>query len=145
MGRSRVLSSVSFAACLAVSAVGAQQTAAVPSSPHTVVVRLIERPGALPFAFDPAVFTAERGDTLRFVQFAATMHNVHFKVVPKGANLGAALSGPYLTTKGQTYSIVVDARFPDGKYELICDPHEMIGMHAFLNVSGSALLTAARK
>jgi len=144
MRRSSVLSSVVLGGCLALSAVGAQQTAAASAPAHTIVVNLIERPGPLPFGFDPQVFTAERGDTLRFVQLAATMHNVHFKVVPKGANLGAALSGPYLTTKGQAYSIVVDARFADGKYEIVCDPHEMIGMHAFLNVSGSAVMTAGK-
>jgi plastocyanin len=43
---------------------------------------------------------------------------------------------PYLTTKGQTYTIAVDSRFGEGKYELVCDPHEAIGMHGFLTVRG---------
>ncbi len=123
-------------AAVPLAGLGAQQAA--PVKPHTIEIRLIEQPGAIPFAFEPATFAAERGDTLRFVQAAATMHNVHFKTVPAGAHLGSALSGPYLTTKGQTYIVVVDKRFVDGKYELVCDPHEMIGMHATLTVAGTA-------
>jgi plastocyanin len=43
----------------------------------------------------------------------------------------------YLTTKGQAYTLVVDSRFVDGVYEIVCDPHETIGMHAFLTVTGA--------
>jgi plastocyanin len=106
--------------------------------PHTIVINLIERPGAMPFAFEPGTITAHHGDTLRFVQLAATMHNVHIKTAPKGARLGSASVSQYLTTKGQAYSLVVDARFVDGTYEVVCDPHEMVGMHAFISVSGKA-------
>jgi plastocyanin len=108
------------------------------AGPHTIVIKLIERPGAMPFAFEPASVTAHHGDTLRFVQFASTMHNVHFKTEPKGARLGSAAMSQYLTTKGQSYSLVVDSRFVDGTYEVVCDPHELIGMHAFIAVTGSA-------
>jgi plastocyanin len=66
------------------------------------------------------------------------MHNVHIKTAPKGARLGSASVSQYLTTKGQAYSLVVDARFVDGTYEVVCDPHEMVGMHAFISVSGKA-------
>ena len=71
------------------------------------------------------------------MQLANTIHNVHFKTQPKGARLGAAAISPYLTTKGQTYNIVVDSRFAEGTYEIVCDPHETIGMHAFLIVQGA--------
>lgn len=107
------------------------------AAPHTIAIKLVERPGAMPFAFEPATFTAHHGDTLRFVQFAATMHNVHFKTEPKGAKLGSAAMSQYLTTKGQAYTLVVDSRFVDGVYEIVCDPHETIGMHAFLTVTGT--------
>ena len=114
-------------------------------TPHLIVIKLIEVPGtAMPFAFEPAKFTAVRGDTLQFVQFANTMHDVHFKTEPKGAKLGGAAVSPYLTTKGEKYSIVVDSRFVDGTYEIVCDPHEMIGMHAFLTVQGSTSAVAAK-
>jgi len=112
--------------------------------PHTIVIKLVERPGAMPFAFEPASVTAHYGDTLKFVQFAATMHNVHFKTAPKGARLGSAGTSQYLTAKGQTYALVVDARFVDGTYEVVCDPHELIGMHAFIAVTGGASVSAGK-
>jgi plastocyanin len=106
--------------------------------PHVIVVKLVERPGdKIRFAFDPATFTAESGDTLEFVQFANTMHNVRFKTQPNGAKLGRAVVSRYLSTKGQTYDLVVDSRFTDGTYEIVCDPHGMMGMHAFLTVHGA--------
>jgi plastocyanin len=113
---------------------GAQNVATDAPVPHLIVVSLVERPGSVPFAFEPETFTAQPGDTLQFVQASAAMHNVHFKLLPKGAKLGSAAISPYLTTRGQTYTLVVDSRFPVGNYELVCDPHEMVGMHGFLSV-----------
>lgn len=105
-------------------------------APRVIVVKLVEAPGSkVPFAFSPATFSARRGDTIRFVQQANTMHNVHFKTMPSGAKLGGAAMSPYLTTKGQAYTIVVDSRFTAGKYGIVCDPHEMLGMHATLTVT----------
>ena len=132
--RLAVIGSLPFALALAVPAL-AQDAVPAPASPHTILVKLVERPGPKPFAFEPASFSAQRGDTIRFVQFAATMHNVHFKSVPKGSKLGSAAMSPYLTTKGQAYSVVVDSRFANGTYEITCDPHELVGMHAFLTVA----------
>ncbi|MGZ3373974.1 MAG: plastocyanin/azurin family copper-binding protein [Gemmatimonadaceae bacterium] len=98
-------------------------------------MKLVERPGEkVRFAFEPATFTAAHGDTLEFVQAANTMHNVHFQTHPAGANLGRAAVSRYLSNKGQTYDVVVDSRFADGAYEIVCDPHGMMGMHAFLTV-----------
>jgi plastocyanin len=113
---------------------GAQSAASGAPVPHVIVVKLVAQSGAKPFAFEPANFTAQRGDTLRFVEASGAMHNVHFKSQPKGAKLGAAAISPYLTAKGQSYMMVVDSRFTEGKYEIVCDPHEMIGMHGFLTV-----------
>ena len=101
---------------------------------HVVIVKLVMRNGSMPFAFEPASATVQRGDTLRFVEDAGVMHNVHFKSHPDGARLGAAAAGPYLTNKGQTYNLVIDGRFTDGTYEFVCDPHEMLGMHGVLTV-----------
>lgn len=115
---------------------GAQNVAPGAPVPHVIVVSLVDQPGTVPFAFEPANFTAQRGDTLRFIQASATMHNVHFKTQPKGAKLGTAAISPYLTTKGQTYTIVVDSRFGEGKYEFVCDPHEAMGMRGSLTVRG---------
>lgn len=115
---------------------GAQDVARGTRVPHVIVITLVDRPGAVPFVFEPARFTAQRGDTLRFVQGSTTMHNVRFKTQAKGAKLGAVAIGPYLTAKGQTHDIVVDSRFVEGTYELVCDPHETIGMHGTLTVLG---------
>ena len=115
------------------------------SGPHTVVVQLVERPGSMPYGFEPSTFSAQRGDTVRFVQAASTVHNVHFKSAPKGAHLGSAAVSDYLTTKGQSTSIVIDGRFSPGKYEIVCDPHEMLGMHAFLTVHDRSVADAGDK
>ena len=130
---------------LAASAQESPASAATPAAPHTIVIKLVEQPGPKPYAFEPATFTARQGDTLKFVQEASVMHNVHFKTVAKGAKLGSAAMSQYLTTKGQSYVVVVDSRFTDGTYEIVCDPHEMIGMHAFLTVTGPATAIAAVK
>jgi plastocyanin len=137
-----ILHPLALACALALSARAQSIAPAQPAAantPRTIVVTLVERTGqAKPFAFEPATFTAQRGDTIRFVQAANTMHNVHFKTQPKGAKLGSAAMSEYLTAKGESYSLVVDARFADGTYEIVCDPHELIGMHAFLTVGGTA-------
>jgi plastocyanin len=106
-----------------------------PAAPRTIEIKLVEQAGPKPYGFDPTAIVAHRGDTLRFVQAASALHDVHFKVQPKGAHLGAAATSQYLTAKGQTYVLVVDSRFADGTYEIVCDPHESIGMHAFLTVT----------
>jgi len=139
MSGTRTILYGSLTAILAFASGAAAQSApaasATASAPHTIVISLVEHLGApKPFGFEPATFTAERGDTLRFVQAASTLHNVHFKTVAKGAKLGSAAMSQYLTTKGQAYVVVVDSRFADGTYEIVCDPHEMIGMHAFLTI-----------
>ncbi|HSQ30710.1 MAG TPA: plastocyanin/azurin family copper-binding protein [Gemmatimonadaceae bacterium] len=149
MSRTRLVFLGSLA-CLVVLAgpAAAQASAASPaaaSTPHTIVINLVERPGPMAFAFEPATFSARHGDTLRFVQAASAMHNVHFKTQAKGAHLGAAAMSQYLTSKGQAYTLVVDSRFTDGTYEIVCDPHETIGMHAFLTVTGAATAVAAGK
>ena len=125
-------------------ATGSASSPAPALTPHTIVINLVERGGAKPFAFEPAAFTAQRGDTIRFVQAANTMHNVRFKTQPKGAKLGSAAVSQYLTAKGESYVLVVDARFVDGTYEIVCDPHEMIGMHAFLTVGATTTVAGGR-
>ena len=135
MLRSRILIS---SCALALCALGTPASAQTPTGPHLITIKLVERPGdKLPFAFEPATFTAQRGDTLKFVQFANTIHNVHFKKTPSGAKLGSAASSPYLSAKGQAITMIVDGRFVPGSYEIVCDPHEMIGMHAFLTVDAT--------
>ena len=134
----------SFIATLGFAPVALAQAGAA-AAPHTIVVKLIEQAGPMPYGFEPANFTAEPGDTIKFVQAASVLHNVHFKTTPKGARLGSAAVSQYLLTKGQSTSLVIDSRFVDGKYEIVCDPHETIGMHAFLMVQGRAGTSAGTK
>jgi plastocyanin len=108
------------------------------AGPHLVLVRLIDQPGSKPFAFDPANFLVRRGDTLRFVQAGGTLHDIHIKGVPRGAKLGGAATSEYLTAKGQSYTLVIDGRFVDGTYQVVCDPHESVGMKATFQVTGAA-------
>ena len=149
MSRTRLIFLASVACLASLAGTGAAQeavsTPAAASTPHTIVINLVERPGPMAFAFEPATFSARHGDTLRFVQAASAMHNVHFKTQAKGARLGGAAMSQYLTTKGQAYTLIVDSRFADGTYEIVCDPHETIGMHAFLTVTGAATAVATGK
>lgn len=128
----------SAAALLALSA-GANGQTPAPVRPHVIAITLVERPGPKPYAFEPATSIAQPGDTIRFVEGAPVLHNVRFTKQAPGAKLGGAAVGPYLSTKGQTYDLVVDKRFAMGTYEFVCDPHAAIGMKGTLIVkSGTA-------
>jgi len=103
---------------------------------HLILVKMVDKPDAQ-FAFEPAAIVAQRGDTVRFIQASTAPHNVHFEKTPKGAKLGAASSGPYIIGTGTTYNLVIDARFVDGTYQFICDPHQSVGMRGTLTVGQS--------
>ena len=143
MSRSQLLMTASFAALLALPASANGQNA-VPAGPHMIVVKLVEKGGAMPYAFEPANVVAQRGDTVRFTEAAGVMHNVHFTKQAHGSKLGAAATGPYLTAKGQTYDVVIDGRFTDGTYEYVCDPHAAIGMKGTLVVKRSGVAAGNR-
>ena len=138
MSRFKTLTIASLVAMLALSASANGQNAAAPG-PHTIVVKLVDKGGAIPYAFEPAIAVAQPGDTVRFIETAGVMHNVHFTKTAPGAKLGAAATGPYLTTKGQTYDIVIDKRFAQGTYEYVCQPHEAIGMKGTLVVKSGGV------
>lgn len=131
MFRVKLALTVSLAGLLVGSASAVGQSAA---APHTIVVKLIERGGAMPYAFEPAEIFAQRGDTVVFVEAAGAIHDVHFTVLARGAKLGAAATSPYFTSKGQTYQLVIDQRFAEGTYEYVCEPHEALGMKGTLVV-----------
>jgi len=119
-----------FVAIACTAPVAAAQTAA---HGHLITVHLVDRPNGQ-FAFDPATINAQRGDTVRFVQQSSAPHNISFRTHPKDAKLGDAAVGPYLLNNGQTYDLVIDARFPDGTYTFACDPHESVGMKGTLAI-----------
>jgi plastocyanin len=132
------LMAVSLAALLVFSARANGQTASS-SGPRMIVVKLVETGKAVPYAFEPAMVVAQRGDTLRFIEAAGVMHNVHFTKEAPGSKLGRAETGPYLMAKGQTYDLVIDGRFTEGTYEYVCQPHEMIGMKGTLVVKSGGV------
>ena len=107
------------------------------SAAHLIVVTMVDKPGGH-FAFEPAAFSVQRGDTVRFVQASTAPHDVHFTKTPKGAKLGSAAAGPYVIASGATYNLVVDAHFVDGTYEFVCDPHASVGMQGTMTVGTSA-------
>lgn len=98
-----------------------------------IVVKMVDvSPTA--YKYEPAAVTAQPGDTVRFTQGGAMPHNVDFKATPAGATLGAAKTGKFLTKAGETYDLVIDARFPAGAYQFACTPHEALGMKGTLTV-----------
>ena len=127
--------SIRFASTIVAAVVALCATLPLPAqnASHVITVKMADAPGGQ-FVFQPAAITAQRGDTVRFVQASSAPHDVDFKKVPKGAKLGAESTGPYVMTPGQTYDLVIDSRFVDGVYEFVCDPHESVGMHGTLTI-----------
>jgi plastocyanin len=142
MFRMKILMTASITATLALSPSANAQMAAS-THPHMVVVKLIDKGGAMPYAFEPAMTVAQRGDTVRFLNAVDVMHDVRFTKDAAGSKVGA-LTGPYLTAKGMTYDVVIDARFTDGTYAFVCDPHEMIGMKGTLVISGAKVAASPK-
>jgi plastocyanin len=136
MFRMKILVTAPIAALIALSASANGQTA-VSTHPHMVVIKLVEKGGPMPYAFEPATTVAQRGDTVRFLNAVDVMHDVRFTKEAAGSKLGSAITGPYLTAKGMTYDLIIDARFTDGTYTFVCDPHEMIGMKGTLIISSA--------
>lgn len=133
MSRSSQILITTLAAVVFVAPVARSQSTAH-AAPHMIVVKLVERGGSVPYAFEPANIEAQRGDTIRFLQAADAPHDVRFTKEPSGAKLGSATTGPYLVARGDKYDLIIDARFTDGVYNFVCDPHEMIGMRGSLTV-----------
>lgn len=88
------------------------------------------------FQFQPATVTVRPGDVVRFLQTGIQPHNVDFRKVPRGVDLGDRKMGPFLVKKGDAYELRIDARFKPGVYEFVCTPHEMMGMKGRLIVAG---------
>lgn len=103
-------------------------------TPAVVEVKLIDI-SATQFGFSPAKITVKRGDTVRFTQTKVNGHNVEFKTFPAGVDLGAARMGPFLMTPDAVYEIKIDERFKPGTYDIVCTPHEMMGMKAQIIVT----------
>lgn len=133
-----LLAAIIAAAAFAAPAMAQSATPApARASAHKIVVKMLDLNGGSQFAFDPATINAQPGDTVEFVQTGTIPHNVAFRKEAQGAKLGAAMDGQYISGAGQTYDLVIDARFTAGTYTFACDPHESMGMKGTLVVSGA--------
>ena len=103
---------------------------------HIVTVRMVDK-SATEYAFEPANITVAPGTLVRFELTGSIPHNVEFKKGPSGTDLGAARMGPFLLVKGQTYEVMIDARFSVGTHDYVCTPHEMMGMKGTITVQDS--------
>lgn len=127
MIRSALLALTAAAGIAATIAAAPFTNASVAPTGNVIEVKMVEV-SPTQFAFSPAKITVKAGDVVRFTQVRANMHNVEFKTVPAGANLGELMSGPYLMTADQVHEFTIDARFAAGTYDYVCTPHAMMGM-----------------
>ena len=104
-----------------------------PKPGKLVTVRMVDL-SPTKYRFEPAAIRAASGDTIRFVQTGVMPHNVDFRTLPAGVKLGAATTGPYLLTKGQTCDLVIDDRFMTGDYAFVCAPHMALGMKGQITI-----------
>ena len=100
---------------------------------NVVEVRMIDAGGGQ-WRFEPAGIDVHPGDLVRFIQDDVAPHNVEFKDVPSGTQLGPAMMGPFLLRKGETYDVAIDDRFALGEHKYVCTPHAPLGMVGTINV-----------
>ena len=100
---------------------------------ETIVVKMVHKSPS-EFVFEPANITVRRGDIVRFVQTSTSPHNVEFRDVPEGTELNGSTVGPYLIQMGETYDVVIDARFTTGEHAYVCTPHQFKGMVGMITV-----------
>lgn len=98
-----------------------------PTTGKVIEVKMVDI-SATEFAFSPAKITVRAGDVVRFTQTKVNGHNVEFKTMPAGVDLGDARMGPFMMTAEQVYEVKIDARFKPGAYGYVCTPHELMGM-----------------
>lgn len=110
----------------------------------TVEVKLLDV-SATEYRFEPSTITVNQGDVVKFIQTTTMMHNVDFRTMPAGVDLGANKTSEYLMTPGQTYEVKIDKRFAKGTYGYVCTPHELMGMKGtIIVVGGTAAATKAK-
>lgn len=108
-----------------------------PPASDTIVVKMVNK-SATQFAFEPASVTVHPGDVLQFLQTGSVPHDVQLTKAPSGAKIGSLKIGPMLTSKGQTYDLAIDGRFPPGHYAYDCLPHFALGMKGSFDVVATA-------
>jgi plastocyanin len=101
------------------------------SVPLTGEVITVEMHGIGAQYFEPAEFTARRGDVIRF-KLVSGVHNASWPADRSPAGVTLPEATPYLQAPGQTYDVVVD--LPPGEYGFVCDPHIPLGMVGTMTV-----------
>lgn len=104
--------------------------AAVPATGNVVNVKMVtDDKGNY---FEPADFTVNQGDVIRF-ELVSGVHNASF---PAADNAGATRlpeATPYLQIAGQTHDVPVN--MAPGSYKYVCDPHAALGMVGTVTVT----------
>lgn len=134
---SRVLAGAAAAGILSMLLAGWSVSEPATSRGQVVVVKMVDV-STTEYRFEPADVTVHPGDTVRFEQTGSMSHNVEFREVPAESQLGDRQMGPYLTAPGETYDVVIDARFTDGVHKYVCTPHETLGMKGTITVGGGS-------
>ena len=97
------------------------------TEPKTFEIKMLEITPTK-FEFSPATITVRQGDIVRFTQTKVNAHNIVFKAVPAGVDLGDLKEGPYMMVVSQVHQFTIDKRFAPGTYDFTCTPHEVFGM-----------------
>lgn len=113
-------------------AVEAPATTAAPATGNIVEVRMVTTQGGASGEFQPAEVRVKKGDTVRFVNDGASVHNASFPPSDNPAGTPLPATGPLLTAAEATYDVVVNAE--PGTYNFQCDPHAAMGMKGKLIV-----------
>lgn len=118
---------------VAVPAVAQDSWATAEAEQRTIEVRMVDK-GPAEFVFEPAEVTVRQGDRIVWIQTGLMPHNVEFTSAPGAYDPSALPKSPFLTSRGQSYELVIDDRFVVGPYEYICTPHVAMGMRARIKV-----------
>lgn len=81
--------------------------------------------------FEPANFTAKKGDVLRYT-LKTGAHNVHFLPDSNPGKPGLPPASDILQLPGQTHDVKIT--WGPGTYFYQCDPHALLGMVGHLTV-----------
>lgn len=120
------------AAAPATEAVGATVT---PDPGGKVIdVHMKTTQGGASGVFEPADFTAKKGDVIRFINDGGAAHNVNFQIDQNAGNASLPGPSPYMTGAGQSWEMKVD--MAPGTYPYHCDPHAVTGMKGVMTVTG---------
>ena len=98
---------------------------ATPDAGGKVILVEMETDAAGVNKFEPATFTAKRGDVIRFTLISG-VHNVHFLPDSNPGKSGLPPASALLQLPHQTYDLKVT--WEPGSYYYQCDPHALLGM-----------------